>query len=570
MCYDKSIKHNTEVIMKKGARIIAVILSLLTLMPCLFACDSSIDGGETNTTAQSSQESFSEESEVDSSENSKAASESSEHEASSESSESTSVTEPAETELVEDLISFIDYTSASSRGLHDLKTGGDVAISFTIPEGYVKTLYLNLSDKNAYTDCSFYVTIHAFDGKYDTSAATEPIFYKHITSTLRSYTLEFDENEIPAGKYLLIVSYADLGDSDEANAEEEALYTSIVRDLCWLPRTCPDEYEQYELRCYTNGATSKKYSICGGFVLAHNEVVEENESSAAEVSTESDTENESDSENTENKVKVVLLAGQSNATGSSKTSFLKNNVSEEQYEEYVNGYSNVKILYTNGTNSGGIIHSTLTEEFVDAKLGQGYQTYSFGPELGLAEYLSETYPDETIYIIKYAIGGTGLFAHWNPTDSERSVCLDNFNEKIELGLSLLEDAGYSPEIVAFLWMQGEADASTFYRAYAYYDLQKALVEGIREKYADYTAEGGIAFVDAAISDSGYWASWYMVNEIKERYSEESSINYFIDTNAAGLTTLYENNDLAHYDSMSMLQLGNLFGQAVHEHLSSFD
>lgn len=570
--------------MKSNAKIIAVILSLSMLMPFLFACDNSSNGGETPTGDQGSSESSaeasseslaessSEESEIDSSEESSSVSESSESEESSaessETSESTVITEPAETEAVEDFISFIDYTTASSRGLYDLKTNGDVAVSFTIPEGYVKTIYLNLTDKNNYTDCSFYVTIHAFDGKYDTSAATEPLFYKHITSTLRSYTLEFDEGELPAGEYLMIVSYADLGDSNETNAEEETLYTSIVRDLCWLPRTCPDELDPYELRCYKNGKQDKKYSICGGIVVSHNEIVEESESSTPEDSIESDT--EGDSENSENKVKVILLAGQSNATGSSRVSLLKNNVSEEQYEKYVNGFSNVKILYTNGTSSGGFSHTTLTEEFVDAKLGQGFQTYAFGPELGLAEYLSETYPDETIYIIKYAIGGTGLFAHWNPTDSTRSICLDNFNDKIELGLSLLEDEGYDPEIVAFLWMQGEADASTFYRAYAYYDLQKALVEGIREKYADYTADGGIAFVDAAISDSGFWASWYLLNQIKERYSEESSINYYIDTNTAGLTTLYENNDLAHYDSMSMLQLGILFGQAVHEHISSLD
>ena len=563
--------------MKKSAKIIAVIQSLLMLMPFFFACNNSSNGGETPTSAQSSSEesetpttaqSSSEESEIDSSEESSSVSEPSESDESQEASESTLTTEPAETEAVEDLISFIDYTSPSSRGLHDLKTGGDVAVSFTIPEGYLKNLYLNLTDKSNYTDCSFYVTIHAFDGKYDTSAATEPLFCKHITSTLRSYTLDFDEGQLPAGKYLMIVSYADLGDSDEANAEEEAHYTSIVKDLCWLPRTCPDELDPYRLRYYTNGKQDKKYSICGGIVVSHNEIVEDNESSVPEDSTGSD--NESDGENDANKVKVILLAGQSNATGSSKVSYLKSNVSDEQYKKYVNGFSNVKILYTNGTNSGGIIHSTLTEEFVDAKLGQGYEISNFGPELGLAEYLSEAYPDETIYIIKYAIGGTGLLAHWNPTDSERSVCLDNFNDKIELGLSLLEDEGYTPEIVAFLWMQGEADASTFNRAYTYYDLQKALVEGIREKYADHAAEGGIAFIDAAISDSGYWASWYLLNNVKARYSEESSINYFIDTTAAGLTTLYENNDLAHYDSMSMLQLGNLFGQALHEHLSSLD
>ena len=80
--------------------------------------------------------------------------------------------------------------------------------------------------------------------------------------------------------------------------------------------------------------------------------------------------------------------------------------------------------------------------------------------------------------------------------------------------------------------------------------------------ATFAASNGIAFIDAAISNSGFWASSFMVNYCKLKYSQESPLNYYIETNAHGMTTLYENNDLAHYDSNSMLLLGRLYGQMI--------
>ena len=326
----------------------------------------------------------------------------------------------------------------------------------------------------------------------------------------------------------------------------------MVSDKCWLPKSTPDEYDAYNLKSYVKGKHNKSLAICGGIVISHSAVVEKSEETEERI------------ENVENDdtVKVILLGGQSNATGASVNAYLQRNVSEEDYLKYSQGFENVKIYYVNGSTSGGFHITTTTDEFVTTKLGQGYRSSNFGPELGLAEYLSETYPDETFYIIKYAIGGSSLCGLWNPTDENLNRCLVEFKETVNEGLSLLEDEGYDPQIVAFLWMQGEGDASTMYRAHEYYDLQKALVEDIREEYDFYAPKRGIAFVDAAISDSGLWASWYMVNDCKLRYSKESNMNFYIDTNAYGLTTFEENNDIAHYDSTSMLLLGRLYGEMI--------
>lgn len=45
------------------------------------------------------------------------------------------------------------------------------------------------------------------------------------------------------------------------------------------------------------------------------------------------------------KVNVILLLGQSNASGASLTEYLKKNVSNEKFQEYENGYDNVLINY---------------------------------------------------------------------------------------------------------------------------------------------------------------------------------------------------------------------------------
>ncbi len=498
--------------------------------------------------------------------------------------EETTESQILDTEEVEDLVSFVDYVRSSSRSYYDLLSG-DIAVSFTVPDGYLKTLYLNITDKGSYTECSVDVSIYVFDGKYNSSVESEPIYNEYITTVLRTHKINFEDGKIGAGDYLMVVSYVDVIEetlvstdpstdgeeiSDETDTESnsesenetekkpetpvEEAFTKVISDKCWIPKSSPDEYDAYNLKSYVNGKHNKNLTICGGIVVSRTVVVEKNEETEEKI------------ENVENDdtVKVILLGGQSNATGASVNSYLRNHVSEEDYEKYLHGFENVKIYYVNGSTSGGFHITTTTDEFVTTKLGQGYRQTNFGPELGLAEYLSETYPDETFYIIKYAIGGSALFGHWNSTDENYNKCLVEFKETVNEGLALLEDEGYDPQIVAFLWMQGEADASTMYRAHEYYDLQKALVEDIREEYDFYAPKRGIAFVDAAISDSGLWATWFMVNECKIRYSMESNMNFYVDTNAHSLTTLYENNDLAHYDSASMLLLGRLYGEMISE------
>ena len=104
------------------------------------------------------------------------------------------------------------------------------------------------------------------------------------------------------------------------------------------------------------------------------------------------------------KATVILLGGQSNASGCSLDEYLQKNVTPEKYAEYQNGYDNVYINFLSGAHT--------SQEFVKCATLQGELEGAFGPELGLAEKLNEMYPDRTFFIIKCAWGGTNLFEQW--------------------------------------------------------------------------------------------------------------------------------------------------------------
>jgi len=91
------------------------------------------------------------------------------------------------------------------------------------------------------------------------------------------------------------------------------------------------------------------------------------------------------------RIKVILLLGQSNASGSSIVSYLEKNSTDEDFARYSEGYSSVLINYCiddhNACSDG---------EFVKVDLTCGAADGFFGPELGMADALSKAYPDLTM------------------------------------------------------------------------------------------------------------------------------------------------------------------------------
>ena len=259
-----------------------------------------------------------------------------------------------------------------------------------------------------------------------------------------------------------------------------------------------------------------------------------------------------------NKTKVVLLLGQSNASGCSYNDYLQKNISEEEYQTFENGFENVLINYcidNQAVSSDG--------DFKNVDLACAYEG-RFGPELGIADILNDNLNNEKVFILKYTMSGYSLNYHWL-YNQKKAWIYDACIEFVNKYMGELEKFNYDPQISAICWMQGESD-TTYEKANRYYKNQKAFVSYLREDLKDYASNDGIYFIDAGISNSPYCEPAYpIINEAKEKFSTLSPLNIYFSTIDMGLTIDKEpegNPDWGHYDSLSELALGRRFGEEI--------
>ena len=260
-------------------------------------------------------------------------------------------------------------------------------------------------------------------------------------------------------------------------------------------------------------------------------------------------------------VKVIILAGQSNASGCSRDDYLKQNTTIEKYTKYQNGFDNVYINYfASNTN--------ISNGFVKCATCQGESGGYFGPELGIGEKLNEVYPNEQFFIIKWAWGGTNLFDQWlSPSSKGKTGDLyKKFIKYVDNSLLYLNHKNYTVQIEGICWMQGESDSFSIENATNYKNNLNNFIKDLRKHFNKYSSQDGIAFIDAYIAaNSAYWVYYDLVNKSKKEVSLMSNMNVVIDTNKYGLTCSnepFEGPDLAHYDSLSQLKLGNLFAEEL--------
>ena len=255
---------------------------------------------------------------------------------------------------------------------------------------------------------------------------------------------------------------------------------------------------------------------------------------------------------------VILLGGQSNASGCSLDEYLRRNVTEEKYAEYQNGYDHVYINYLAGLN--------MSNGFVKCSTAQGEAGGHFGPELGMAEKLHEMYPDETVFIIKYAWGGSDLYAQWlSPSSKGKTGDLyKQFVAYVETSLQYLVSKNYNIRIEGMCWMQGESDAFQVKTASEYGIHLDNFIQDIRKTFSQYAADDGITFVDAYIAENpAFWVYYEMVNNGKREVAERSSLNVVVDTDMLVCTEEpADDPDIPHYDSLSEIKLGHMFAEQL--------
>ena len=132
---------------------------------------------------------------------------------------------------------------------------------------------------------------------------------------------------------------------------------------------------------------------------------------------------------------VFLLAGQSNMAGAGLFEKLKK--SEQRPPE------NVKIWHDN--------------QWTELGPGISANKGKFGPELAFGRAMQREFPEDKIYLIKTAAGGTSMHKHWKLEDG-RGVMLRKFLAQSRTALADLDEKNEKYTIEAMLWMQGESDA----------------------------------------------------------------------------------------------------------------
>lgn len=274
------------------------------------------------------------------------------------------------------------------------------------------------------------------------------------------------------------------------------------------------------------------------------------------------------------KAKIIVLAGQSNAVGVGFVKYLPKHFDTDTVARLTAGFERVRISYlSHDIRSEGFVKTTVncTEETKD----------TFGPELGMADYLTEVCPDETFFIVKCAFGGSDMYNGWrspasgvpyreeltaepkkalvDPAYQFPGWCYNALVKHLRGSLALLEREGYTPVIEGFCWMQGEAD-SVPPHAEPYIDRYDCLLRDLKDTFAPYFKD--CVFVDAGISE--VWVDYEQMNARKRAYAEAHGYD-FVDTVAAGLTTKNEPEeapDTYHYDAGSVIKLGRMFAKGV--------
>ncbi len=247
--------------------------------------------------------------------------------------------------------------------------------------------------------------------------------------------------------------------------------------------------------------------------------------------------------------KIIILAGQSNAVGVGRCAYLNKHFTAKEVAQYRKGYENVPVNYFS--------HDHRSNGFVATKIGDAETNLdTFGPEVGIAQWLTEHPQKDPHFIVKCAVGATSLHQDWHAPDGwlyQELVTL------LKESIAWLEEQGYAPSIRAFCWMQGESDACDEENARAYIDRYDTMLTAFKDEFTGYLRD--CVYLDGGISQT--WAFHTMVNAHKKAYAETRENFFFIDTIDAGLTVgkePEETPDIYHYDSDSTMKLGWLFAE----------
>jgi hypothetical protein len=247
------------------------------------------------------------------------------------------------------------------------------------------------------------------------------------------------------------------------------------------------------------------------------------------------------------KIKVVLLAGQSNMTGFTPLS----DIPDELEHEYTDA-----IIWVDGQ-----VPANMSRRWMNLQAGLGWNNSSSGPELSFGPQLANYLPGDNIAILKCSWGGTNLFAQWRPPSSGKTTgdLYNTFIESVHDGLAALPEE-MEPEIIGMVWMQGEYDAIVSKAVGEEYESNLTnLIHDVRKEFQ----VPQMPFVIGQISEAPAWDKFGdLVRNAELKVSREVANTDMV------ITTDYGFVDGLHYDGKGVISLGKRFATSLHHIIAS--
>lgn len=228
------------------------------------------------------------------------------------------------------------------------------------------------------------------------------------------------------------------------------------------------------------------------------------------------------------KVRLIIMAGQSNMVGQGDLSEIKQ-ISLPQKYSYLNfGFnSNMKL-----------------------------STETFSPELGLVSELKRFKAGNRVIILKYAAGASSML-DWSPNYSFEKAKITGHSEFGNLYCKLLDrvDSLMVNEKaipVAMLWMQGERDAKIPIAGFEYEINLEEFIRNIR----DHTKHKDLPFILGRINPphEGYTAR----NVVRK--AQERIVTNMYNVSMVNTDDLAKRDDSLHYSTKGQIELGHRYGK----------
>jgi len=238
---------------------------------------------------------------------------------------------------------------------------------------------------------------------------------------------------------------------------------------------------------------------------------------------------------------VYILAGQSNMDGRGDTNQLTG-----AFSFWNQPQTNVLIYYKNHFATNYIPSwQTLKPGFSE---DNGVLTNTFGPELSIGYILAKAAPGRNIALIKVSHTGSDLYAMWNPDlpiGATAGVMYQDLTNGVPAALQALTSNGHTYTVRGMLWHQGEADTT------ATNDYQTELTNFIAAVRRDLNLPN-LPFVIGELNRDNPAPGFALIRQAQYNASQIASNAYFV-------TSMNLHSDGLHFDTTSVVGLGQRFG-----------